>query len=79
MTMLNIEKNVAYPKHGVRSILKNTAEAMQVGDSVVCKNNQSAPLCKYIAEQHGEKDRPIKEYAMTKKVDDNHRRVWRIK
>ena len=77
--MLNIEKNVAYPKHGVRSILKNTAEAMQVGDSVVCKNNQSAQLCKYIAYKYGESNRPVREYAMTQRVDDNHRRVWRIK
>jgi hypothetical protein len=77
--MLKIEKNVPYPKHGVRSILMNTAEAMQVGDSVICKNNQSAQLCKYIAQMYGERDRPIKEYSMTQKVDDDHRRVWRIK
>jgi hypothetical protein len=77
--MLKIEKNVPYPKHGVRSILMNTAEAMQVGDSVVCKNNQSPVLIKHICEMHGERGRSKKEYAITQKVDDNHRRVWRIK
>lgn len=77
--MLKIEKNVPYPKHGVRSVIKNTAYAMKVGDSVVCKNNQSAILIKYIFEMWGQNGRPKKEYAMTQKVDDNHRRVWRIK
>ncbi len=77
--MLKIEKNVPYPKHGSRGVLMNTADARQFVDSVVCKNNQSAQLCQYIARMYGEKGHAVKKYAMTQKVDENHRRVWRIK
>ena len=78
--MFEIEKNIPIPPRGGRGVLlKKIASEMEVGDSVVVKNHQSQHLCRHIFQMYGQGGYAIKEFSTTQRVDDNHRRVWRIK